>query len=350
MHLALSMALVVLVQSITLGDYNKDEWAQYYSEQFSCYEDCTGGYNQANGNCNTPVWKCCGLMANGQRQCADASEWVNVGGSADGSLKTNRFSLCVTNVNNIYNAQTGVTKDLCCQNNYFSDCGVCRGFVVWEFDTFEEMDQSSKTTFDENWKTTYLAQNEDDTNAYDNAVYPGGFIHATLREYNDPPVCVYMPSAGGHIIEIKVEPDEEGNTVCVNDLHDDQQERDNPGQITTCDDTRLRTCFSDGEMGVDDEVPGFAFYIDCEQGCADGDIHLWLRARASAIKWSDVVMENAEENTEMWCQWMDKDDPRYDTYPSEIRPARVAISQPMEDSVASLSSLFALLLTAIFLV
>jgi len=313
-----------------------------------CYEDCTGGYN--NGVCSGAVWKCCGLMANGQRQCANANEWRNVGGSADFTLKTNRFSLCVDNVANIYSTGTDddgnqytITKDLCCQNEYFSDCGVCRGFVVWEFNTFDEMDQSPKTTFDEHWKANYTRQSDDDTNAYDNKFYPSGFIHATLREYNDPPVCVYMPEAGGHIIEIKVEPDEEGNTVCVNDLHDDQQERDNPGQITTCDDTRLRTCFSDGEMGVDDNVPGFAFYIDCEQGCADGDIHLWLRARASAKKWSDVEMEDAEENTEMWCQWMDKDDPRYEMYPSEIRPERVAISQPMEDSVASLSVLFATL-------
>jgi len=350
MHLALLLALAVLVQvdGIAINDGNKDEWAQYYSEQFSCFEECTT-YNRNTGACNGASWQCCGLMANGQRQCALASEWTNVGGT--NSLKTNRFSLCENNVNNINNKGPNgdQTYDLCCENNYFSDCGVCRGFVVWEFDTFDQMNSSDKVTFDENWKTDYLAQNEDDTNAYDNAIYPGGFIHATLREYNDPPVCVYMPTAGGHIIEIKVEPDEEGNTVCVNDLHDDQQERDNPGQITTCDDTRLRTCFSDGEMGVDGNVPGFAFYIDCEQGCADGDIHLWLRARASAVKWSDVVMEDAEENTEMWCQWMDKDDPRYDTYPSEIRPARVAISQPMEDSVASLSALFALLLAFIAL-
>merc|ERR1719499_485728 len=261
--------------------------------------------------------------------------WVNVG--ATPSLKTDKFSLCEANLANAKSQN----RDLCCENDYFSDCSVCHGFAVWEWESFEEMSSDSRVTFDEDWKKDFLAQTQDDTEAYDNAIFPAGFVHAKLREFNDPPVCVFIPSAGGRVIEIRVEPEESGNTVCFNDLHDDTEERNNPGQITTCDDTRLRTCFSDGDLKKDDatNVPGFPFFINCVEGCEDSDVNLWFRARASEQTWAEVENQAAEENIEMWCTWMDRNDTKWDTYPSEIAPPGQVMGGEVDDSVGTLSVL-----------
>lgn len=333
----LALALLsVLAQSIDIdNNHPYESWTPYFSEKFQCFEDSNNAYPDfPNG------YVCCGYAANGEVACEAASEWVNVGGTD--TLKTNKFSLCSTTLEG---AQTeddqGRKKDLCCANDYFSDCGTCHGFTVWEFESFEEMAADSRVTFNNTWKTKFLAQSQDDTNAYDNEYYPAGFVHAKLREFNDPPVCVFVPSAGGRVIEIRVEPEESGNTVCFNDLHDDTEERNNPGQITTCDDTRLRTCFSDGDMKKPGEtnVPGFPFFINCVEGCEDSDVNLWFRARASNSTWADVENQDAENNIEMWCNWLDRDDPKWDTYPSEIAKPGQVLGGPDDDSVGTLSLL-----------
>merc|ERR1712156_441985 len=285
------------------------------------------------------TYVCCGYAANGEMTCGRAADWVNVGGQVDqngaATQRTNKFSLCETSVT----AAKNNGRDLCCSNDYFNDCGVCHGFAVWEFESFAEMEQDSRVTFEEDWKADFLGQTQDDTKAYDNAVFPAGFVHAKLREFNDPPVCVFIPSAGGRVIEVRVEPEESGNTVCFNDLYDDTEERNNPGQITTCDDSRLRSCFSDGDLKKNDgdNTPGFPFYINCVEGCEDSDINLWFRARASETTWVDVENQDAEFNIEMWCTWMDSNDTKWDTYPSEIAPPGEVMGGDVDDSVKALS-------------
>lgn len=332
MHYLLSLALFSAVtHSMNVTDGNYDTWEPYFSEKFSCYKDVAG----SDGVAATNAYVCCGYMANGERACDAADNWVNVGGS--NSLKTTRFSLCSTTLN----AAQNNGRDLCCANDYFSDCGVCGGFMIWDWENFQEMADDPRVTFDEDWKEQFLAQPQDDTDAYDNAIFPAGFVHAKLREFNDPPVCVFVPSAGGHVIEIRVEPEESGNTVCVNDLYDDVEERNNPGQITTCDDSRLRTCFSDGDLkkNENDNTPGYPFYINCEEGCEDSDINLWFRARMSDTTWTEVENQAADSNMEMWCNWMDRNATEWDTYPSEIAPPGVVLGGDVDDSVASLSLL-----------
>lgn len=336
MHLLTLALLGVLAQSIRIGDNNNKDWQAYFSEKFQCFDDESNVYGFGT------TWVCCGYAANGEWTCGRATDWVNVGGTVDANgnavMRTSKFSLCETSVTQAKNNK----RDLCCANDYFNDCSVCHGFAVWEFESFAEMTEDSRVTFDENWKADFLAQTQDGTpNAYHNEIYPAGFVHAKLREFNDPPVCVFIPSAGGRVIEIRVEPEESGNTVCFNDLHDDTEERNNPGQITTCDDTRLRTCFSDGDLKKDDaaNVPGFPFFINCVEGCEDSDVNLWFRARASEQTWAEVENQAAEENIEMWCTWMDRNDTKWDTYPSEIAPPGQVMGGEVDDSVGTLSVL-----------
>jgi hypothetical protein len=336
MHLLLAFTLMsVLTHSIGISDGNYEQWEPYFSEKFSCYKDVA----------DTNQYQCCGYMANGERECAVASAWTNVGGT--NTLKTSRFSLCSSTLQQARN----LGRDLCCANDYFSDCGVCAGFMIWEFESFQEMADDSRVTFDLDWKEQFLDQPQDDTKAYDNNIFPAGFVHAKLHEFNDPPVCTFIPSAGGRVIEIRVEPEESGNTVCFNDLYDDTEERNNPGQITSCDDTRLRTCFSDGDLkkNANDNTPGFPFFINCVEGCEDSDINLWFRARASDTTWVEVENQDAESNMEMWCNWMDRNATEWDTYPSEIAPPGQVLGGEVPDSVTALSVLFVSLISFLML-
>merc|ERR1719168_280415 len=205
--------------------------------------------------------------------------------------------------------------------------------------------------------------------AYDNLIHPAGFARATLREFNDPPVCVYVPNVGGRVIEVKVEPEEAGSQVCVDDLHEDSLQRNNPGVTQACDDSRLQTCFADGTP--DDSVSGFAFLISCSESCADGPVDLWFRLRASVMKWTDAGDEDkgtdrTEVNTEMWCMWgnqdmrdldgdvsfpanfpaeLDGDFSKWDVFPSDLRKQEDPVVFPARDGVSMLTvtSLFALL-------
>jgi len=332
MHYLFTLALLSAVThsvSVTINNGNQyDLWKPYFSEKFSCFFD-------EAGEIDANQYVCCGIVANGERACARANLWENVGGSA--SLKTTHFALCDTTLQSAKNNG----RDLCCENDYFSNCDGCNAFMIWPWENFQSMADDDRVTFDNDWKTQYLNEPDNDQEAYEKDVFPAGFIHAKLREYNDPPVCVFVPSAGGHVIEIRVEPEESGNTVCVGDMYDDIEERNNPGQITTCDDSRLRTCFSDGDLkkNENDKTPGYPFIIDCKEGCEDGDINLWFRARMSDTKWTEVENQAADSNMEMWCNWMDRNATEWDTYPSEMRPPGQAVTGVVDDSVASLSLL-----------
>merc|ERR1712156_1372149 len=85
----------------------------------------------------------------------------------------------------------------------------------------ELADTSVQTvTMSKTWREDFLAEesapNEVDgvqlpPYAYGNPISPAGFMKATLREFNDPPVCVYAPNVAGRVIELKVEPEESGS-------------------------------------------------------------------------------------------------------------------------------------------
>jgi len=326
-----------------IGEPNS-QWEQYYGEEFNCFQDTHGTYNNLlqddfGVTVSTGSWWCCGITANGERACAPADEWS--------MPKTGKFALCSTRLDNNSNTdeigQTSLKgkRDLCCDNQFFNDCDVCVAFVVWEFDDFEQMSTSQKTTLDDSWRSNFEDQDLVDWDSYDNNVYPGGYAHARLRQGNDPPVCVYVPESANKVVEIRVEPDEEGNRLCVSDLHDDSKDRNDPGQITTCDDSSLKTCFIDAEdTQSNNNVPGVAFYIECDTTCEEQtDVYLWYRVRTSTGTWADNGDNGASNNIEMWCDTVNGEYPEYDLYPSDLAPTNTQLNLEQDNGVAVFSFL-----------
>jgi len=397
----------------------KEELSKHFSDKFYCFQDVAGMYDEWSteiyGNANNK-WFCCGYMANGRKQCDLMNKWRMVNG--------NSFTLCEESYTEaIAKGQNRPRRDLCCSNDHFQDCTSCKSFVVWDFtvedranagdqtyggdrvleasyncnknsekdipdasecedikndagQTIVEID--GKVTLDNEWREVFYNQpaktvdNKPDISyppyAYGNEVYPAGFAQGTLREFNDPPVCVYAPNVGGRVLEIRVEPEEAGSQLCVDDLLADTAEKNNPGVTQACDDVRLQTCFPDANS--DGDSGGFAFVISCSESCADGDVDLWFRLRASVNKWTeagdaDKGTDKTEVNTEMWCMWgnqnmigelpeevdsfkgLDGDFSRWDVFPSDLEPEQDPQVRPVDSSVSSLT--LALLVSALAL-
>jgi len=437
----------------------KPEISNLFSDKFRCFLDSAGAYdewslafyggnmnadpcckdeNGAPKSCNddgtasgqncqrttSKYYYCCGYMANGRRQCDRIEEWKKVGDS--------HFTLCETNyasaVSEGTTANPKLRRDLCCENDEFNDCNLCKSFVVWDFTvdadshggdvTMEKEYKNNMNLVNDVWvpKYTYntdtanidhpdqeAMKDTDNTNAgkvflqndwrdlyygqgsrtveyngkdvdypeyaYDNLIHPAGFARATLREFNDPPVCVYVPNVGGRVIEVRVEPEESGSQVCVDDLHEDSLERNAPGVTQACDDSRLQTCFPDANTS--EESSGFAFLISCAESCADSDLDLWFRVRSSVNRWVDngkfengvdvaPGSDQTEVATEMWCMWgnadmrdengdstlpddfpgfsdLDGNFAKWDIYASDLAPPEDPQVQPMPDNALALS-------------
>jgi len=367
----------------------KEELSKHFSDKFYCFQDIADMYTDwaaAMGYDTSSKWYCCGYMANGRKQCDRMNKWRIVNG--------NSFTLCEESYEDAISETSGNNRkprrDLCCDNDHFQDCTSCKSFVVWDFtvdpnsnggDRVLEASYNSadgKVTLDDTWRDVFYNQpqkvienGDDDISyppyAYANEVYPAGFSHATLREFNDPPVCVYAPNVGGRVLEIRVEPEEAGSQLCVDDLLADTAEKNNPGVTQACDDVRLQTCFPDANSDEGD-AGGFAFLISCSESCADGDVDLWFRLRASVNKWTeagdvDKGTDKTEVNTEMWCMWgnqnmigelpedvdafkgLDGDFSRWDVYPSDLEPETDPQVRPVESNVSGFS--LALLISAL---
>jgi len=400
--------------------------ARHFSDKFYCFKDVAGMYKtwaDALYPDDNGLWFCCGYMANGRKQCDKLSKWKMVNGNSF-TLCENTYQLAVAKTRKPANRNNFVEKprrDLCCANAHFQDCTTCKSFVVWDFtveagsyggdkvleasyncnkdytgedgipsqcDPIDGIEIDGKVTLKDTWRDVFYEQADkviEGTDityppyAYSNEVYPAGFSHATLREFNDPPVCVYAPNVGGRVLEIKVEPEEAGSQLCVDDLLADTAEKNNPGVTQACDDVRLQTCFPDANSDGDD-AGGFAFIISCSESCADGDVDLWFRLRASVNKWTDAGditkgTDQTEVNTEMWCMWgnqnmagelpttyvdqngneqdvvsfkgLDGDFSRWDVYPSDLEPETDPQVRPVESNVSCFS--FALLVSALAL-
>jgi hypothetical protein len=386
----------------------KEAFTKHFSDKFSCFFDAGGVYEDFHfafygytSSCvGTPQTECknhycCGYMANGLKQCDVMDNWYMVDNS--------HFSLCEQNYEDAFATVTSegrpkLRRDLCCENQHFEDCTLCKSFSVWDFTAIDTEHGGDKAlqesrdsadgvvTFEDTWRkdfTSYENQHHADFNydgrtgpyppyAYANKVFPVGYSRAKLREFNDPPICVYAPNVAGRVIEVKVEPDEIGNTICVDDLHEDSLEKNNPGVTQACDTGRLRTCFPDA--ATDASVGGFAFLISCSESCADGDVDLWFRLRASTNKWTESGQEEkgttkTELNTEMWCMWgitdmraddgtfitnstefdnigLDGDFSVWDQWPSDLREPSEPVVIPIGDSTSALSLVFAVIVLA----
>jgi len=358
-------------------------------ESFQCLEEFNCNNQGTNCQSFSPQkrFRCCGLVANGSEVCTEAVEHNQYPGvNADWSKHGDSYHLCTNSALEAMGLDRNgnprdthvVLKDLCCGDieaftitpqgqfntfNSYLPCSPCSSFIVWPFPTFDSMNSSLKypasrnqadevqmanpdgsdnfyyadwVTFNESWRADFKKQPQ-----HRNEYYPGGFMHAKLREYNKPPVCVYLPNSGGKMIEIKAEPEAPGNRLCVSDLKDDFTNKDSSGQTTTCDDSQLRTCFSEAST-ESENPPDFAFYIYCDgEGCEDSDVDFWLRARHNERKLSDVEDDTALDNPEMYCQYILDEYPEWDIYPSDITPLIDERQQPRYDGSVSAFSFFA---------
>lgn len=310
-----------------------------YDDHFNCIR-------QSNNN----RWMCCGYNAIGERHCDYEEAWEKY---------ESKYRRCVKVFGNGQTYQNpsdlvGEDIDMCCdahyagneEDSFVHNCGKCHQFYVWNFGTSDEMEAAS--TLDLNWRDDFIAQNLVDTDGYDNNVFPAGFQKGTLREFNDPNVCVYVPWAAGKVIEIKVESEEYGDRLCIGDVHDETTDRNDPGQNDACGNTMVKTCFGDANLdGVNGEGTeyGFPFYIFCDEACEEGggsgDVPLWFRARFSPTSWLEGTY-NAEKNVEMWCEYVVRDYPLYDQYPSEVSTLVDPILREDEDSSSYLVVFLAL--------
>jgi len=410
------------VQSLSNSYINNDntfttDFSAHFNDKFSCFYDVAGTYSDfyrtfyGNNGCQSETdtdcahHYCCGYMANGLKQCDRFEEWSIV--------ENSHFALCerdyTSAVSEWSGSQPKLRRDLCCENQQFTDCTLCKSFMVWDFTVSDEhggdatLEAKLDTTNDQgpwtepttflsvNWRDLYISKDNQKPKftstsgqeeyypeyAYYNYIYPGGYARGKLREFNDPPVCVYAPNTAGRNIEIKVEPDEVGSNICVDDLHEDSLERNTPGVTQACDKQRLRTCFPDAATA--DTPDGFAFLISCSESCADGDVDLWFRLRASVNKWTESGQEDkgtdqTEVNTEMWCMWgvqdmrtqledgtyefdlaetlgvdLDGNFARWDIWPSDLYPETEPQVYPTESASLALSFVSALIMLVLAL-
>jgi len=409
-------------QGFLQGTEFTTDFIKRFSDKFSCFYDKNGVYadfhkaHYGTNGCRTEAASstddsigtdcaqhyCCGYMANGLKQCDRFSEWSIVSGTHFSLCKTDPDEAVQTTLNN---GRPQLRRDLCCANDHFNDCTLCKSFMVWDFthgsdnvhggdDTLEAELANGVVTLDNGWRTEYLANDnqrphfsytgQDGTTysgryndyAYYNQVFPAGYARGKLREFNDPPICVYAPNTAGRVIEIKVEPDETGNNICVDDLHEDSLERNAPGVTQACDKERLRMCIPDASTETSVAQMGFAFVISCSESCADSDVDLWFRLRSSVNKWTDAGdydkgTDRTELNTEMWCMWgvqdmrtesdngemefdlktvmgveVDGDFSKWDVWPSDLTPPSEPRVQPLESSSFSVSFILPFLMLA----
>lgn len=168
------------------------------------------------------------------------------------------------------------------------------------------------------------------------AVYPVGFQQFTLKEFNEPPICLHVPNSGDKKVEILIESESADASICIHDASDPGYANNDVGNVATCARGQLYSCFTAAEAGTVDNstqtttaLEDFSFYVYCQESCEASDVNLWIRIRLSEQSW-DMGKTGVEDDLEMWCE-MEKGtkltDPNtgeemenayYFTYPSEL--------------------------------
>lgn len=141
-------------------------------------------------------------------------------------------------------------------------------------------------------------------------IHPAGFKSFDLREFNEPPVCIWVPGSGDKKVEVMIETEMNDASICIRDGSDMGVGRNaDVGNVETCNDGKLEACFTaatvekESEEDADDEEVGkdFFFMIYCKGSCEASDIDLWLRIRTSRIDWN-AGKTNTGDDIEMWCE------------------------------------------------
>lgn len=167
----------------------------------------------------------------------------------------------------------------------FSGCG-------WDFNT------ATTWTIPAENGVTYSAANMKTHRVIN--IYPAGFKPFDLREFNEPPVCIWVPDSGDKKVEVMIETEMNDAAVCIRDGSDLGIGRNAAvGNVETCNDGKLEACFT--AASDRDENKDFFFMIYCEGSCEATDIDLWLRIRTSRVGW-DYGKTSTQDDIEMWCE------------------------------------------------
>jgi len=130
-------------------------------------------------------------------------------------------------------------------------------------------------------------------------VYPAGFKSFQLSEFNEPPVCIKVDTKGPNKkVEVMIESDVKDARICIVDGSDAGVSNNDIGNVKTCDNGQLYSCFTAANRDNSNE---FYFYIFCDEACEAADVPIWVRIRVSDNGW-DSNKSGVDDDIEMWCE------------------------------------------------
>jgi len=189
------------------------------------------------------------------------------------------------------------------------------GYSVWD-----DVD-SAEWDFEDDWEDRI----EDGE-----VVYPAGFRNYTLGQFNEPPVCIFVDDSRNKKIEVLIESPMENTNLCITDADYDGISNNDVGNVKNCGTGKIYACFTAAEVqGTDDNPENFGFIVNCEEGCEDMDITLWIRVRLSKQNW-DAGKTSTKDDLEHWCEGergstftinnVEQPGKMFYTYPSDLVP------------------------------
>jgi len=154
------------------------------------------------------------------------------------------------------------------------------------------------------------------------SVFPAGFKPFVLTHYSEPPICILTTNTRDKKIEILMESPMDNVNLCINDAAYSGAGTNDVGAIQNCGTGKIYACFTAAEADTNEN---FGFYVDCEEGCEDMDIDVWIRVRVSDRSW-DAGKTDTASDLEHWCErergesLNDDGVTMYYTYPSDLLP------------------------------
>jgi len=157
-------------------------------------------------------------------------------------------------------------------------------------------------------------------------IHPAGFSLYTLAQYQEPPICMFIPGSRNKKVEILMESDLDNANLCITDASYKGVATNDVGNVKVCGSGKIYACFT-AASGTEDTDENFGFYVSCEEGCEDSELDVWIRIRISNADW-DTGKTGVADDLEHWCEAergtnIDPDDltsPKYYTYPSDLVP------------------------------
>lgn len=154
------------------------------------------------------------------------------------------------------------------------------------------------------------------------SVYPAGFKPFSLARYSEPPICVTVDGSHDKKVEILMESPMDNVNLCIHDASYSGAGTNDVGSVQNCGTGKLYACFT---AATAETTEDFGFYVDCESGCEDMAVDVWMRVRVSDRSWDDGK-EGIDTDLEHWCEAErgttvgDDGVTLYYTYPSDLLP------------------------------